>query len=217
MLHLLELVNDEHTAAALSAAKSCRQFYWTLCGGCWAMSQSLSKHWRNGVASRKDMRTHQVRDSILNTNCRFLLQLQTVLCQWTDLLPFSKFHSLILHWSHQHVTCLLFFLLSWVMCPAAIETDCTFNDGTLPQTVGAQFAQLVKELRTEYSNATVYCCEVMAKSIMSNPSNMIPNILHHAHGGLSGVLIWGPYHAMQLTRVSFIEMSSLCLLHLGWW
>eukprot|EP00210_Caulerpa_lentillifera_P009479 g9039.t1 len=46
--------------------------------------------------------------------------------------------------------------------------------------IGAQFAQLVKELRTDYSHATVHCCERMAEEITQHPQHMIGNILYEA-------------------------------------
>lgn len=47
--------------------------------------------------------------------------------------------------------------------------------------IGAQLAQVVKELRTEYSNATVLCCERMAHEIAQHPQNMIGNLLHQSN------------------------------------
>ncbi|GMH43636.1 hypothetical protein BSKO_11558 [Bryopsis sp. KO-2023] len=61
---------------------------------------------------------------------------------------------------------------------STVEVEGAFSDGSMPPTVGAQFAQVVKELRTEYSNATVHCCRRLAKIILSQPANMVANILH---------------------------------------
>ncbi|CAD7699455.1 unnamed protein product [Ostreobium quekettii] len=66
---------------------------------------------------------------------------------------------------------------------SSLETDEVAARSNVPPTVGAQFAQVVKELRTEYSHATVSTCERMARVILSNPRYSMASILHQVRSG----------------------------------
>lgn len=57
-----------------------------------------------------------------------------------------------------------------------------YQESTERPSIGAQFAQVVKELRTEYAHATVFCCERMTQNIAQHPQHMIANLLHPFSG-----------------------------------
>ncbi|GMH35744.1 hypothetical protein BSKO_03612 [Bryopsis sp. KO-2023] len=55
------------------------------------------------------------------------------------------------------------------------EMKAASSDTSMLPTIGAQRTQVVKELRTEYSNATINQCRRLAKTILSQPGNMVAN------------------------------------------
>ena len=70
------------------------------------------------------------------------------------------------------------------MTASIVAGDGSERDPGSPE-IGAQFAQMVKELRTVYSNVTVICCERMTRDITQHPQHMIGNLIHQ-NGALPG-------------------------------
>lgn len=72
------------------------------------------------------------------------------------------------------------YLVQLFLCLEALEEGHVFNDDTLPRAIGIQLAQVASELKTQYSNITLFCCEQLTQFIRSNPANRISNILYPA-------------------------------------
>jgi len=75
--------------------------------------------------------------------------------------------------------------------------------------IGAQFAQVVKELRTEYSHVTVHCCERMAEEITQHPQHMIGNILYEASSFHDANLQDTPFNVDERMTPLFETLTTL--------
>lgn len=121
----------------------------------------------------------------------------------------------VLHASNIYTTRL--YCWQWISCCAALDVGDVFHDGSLPRSIGPQFAQLANEVRTDYCSYTVHFCQQLAKFILSTPSNMMGNILSPSNdrSGESAFL-WYQTLSMRpdVSTMHFIILPSAVQAHM---